>query len=102
LEIRENPNVTIAAHSYAHPDLRTVPLESKIQAIKRDTDLMISWFQKNLGDVPTKFCFPFNYRVHGIYERILRDLGFTEFYGDERIRPEQLPDPIWQKMNRLW
>lgn len=100
--MKQHHNVQIGAHGYAHPYLKEMPLEQKIQEIHQDTELMINWFRDNLGFTPTKFCFPFNYRVYGIYERILRDYGFTEFYGDERIRLGQLMNSNWHKWNCLW
>jgi peptidoglycan/xylan/chitin deacetylase (PgdA/CDA1 family) len=102
LELRDHPDVVIGAHSYAHPCLKEMPLDQKIKEIHRDTDFMIQWFRDKLGSVPTKFCFPFNDRVYGIYETILRNHGFTEFYGDERIKPEKIVDPNWRQLNRLW
>ena len=41
-------------------------------------------FIKNLGYVPRKFCFPYNYQTP-LYKEILSLKGFKSFYGNERI-----------------
>jgi peptidoglycan/xylan/chitin deacetylase (PgdA/CDA1 family) len=96
IEMSQHNSVEIGCHSFRHTQLKGMSLQDKIAEIHRDTDQMCSWFNRYLGSVPKKFCFPFNNRVHGIYESILKHHGFEEFYGDERIRPEQWSDPAWR------
>ena len=95
-------NVRIGAHSYEHQNLNELNLEEKIKCIHNDTKQCCDWFLKNLGYVPTDFCFPNNNSAYGIYTKILKTYGFTEFYGPERIDPEWFSYPDWCEQNRLW
>lgn len=86
---------TIGAHSYFHANLKYKfnkvynvsfsPLcsDNSDYAIK-DTELLIEWFDKNLGYVPKQYCFPFNQCTDKLIETLKR-YGFVEFYGNNRI-----------------
>ena len=81
----------VGAHSHSHTNLNTFDtLEDKVAHIRKDTDLMMEWFEKNLGFAPTSFCFPYNDDFHRIYQALLREYGFTEFYGKERINVDKI------------
>ena len=94
--------VTIGAHSYEHRNLNELNIQERIKYITEDTEKCCTWFQQNLGYVPTKFCYPNNNSSHGIYTKILKNYGFTDFYGSERIEPENVTDPGWLQYNQLW
>jgi hypothetical protein len=85
-ELMSYPDVYIGGHSHNHVKLNDFDkLIEKIEHIRVDTQLMIEWFKTNLGFTPTKFCFPFNDDVDLVYRAMLTKIGFTEFYGRERI-----------------
>lgn len=89
--LKDQTQVTIGAHSYYHEDIRNFnSLNTKINFIRKDTNLMLEWFKDNLSLKPNKFCFPYNYSLGGIYNIVLKDYGFTEFYGENRIPIESL------------
>ena len=89
--LQEQSKVSIGAHAYYHEDLRNFNnLDTKVSFIKRDTQLMLKWFKDNLSLKPSKFCYPYNYSLGGIYKIILKEYGFTEFYGENRISIESL------------
>lgn len=89
-EMMTYPGVYIGGHSHEHFDVSHLTLAHKIEYLKNDTQTMMDWFQHNLNTRPTKFCFPFNNDYHGIYQAILKQYGFTEFYGSERTDVECL------------
>ena len=73
-------NCFIGCHSHFH-QLKTA---SCVECIILDNRLMMFDFIKNLGYVPRKFCFPYNYQTP-LYKEILSLKGFKSFYGNERI-----------------
>ncbi len=78
--------IEIGAHSYYHAKLWKLPdLKHRIYHIKKDTDLMLKWFDVNLGLKPEKFCFPYNFDLDGLYKAALVPYGFKEYFGNERI-----------------
>jgi hypothetical protein len=80
------PNTYIGAHSYYHKRLTDEPsLLRKIKHITIDTQMMLSWFDEHLGAIPTKFCYPYNDDLDGIYTAMIKNCGFTELYGKERV-----------------
>jgi hypothetical protein len=82
-------NVFIGGHSHFHKNLNTLSnLNDKVNHIKKDTELMLEWFHKNLNLFPNKFCFPYNDDLNGLYKSILMTYGINEFYGKERISIE--------------
>ena len=90
-ELMADPLVTIGGHSHTHNRLGSyTKLVERIKNIKDDTELMVEWFNDNLGFTPTKFCFPYNDDYQGIYQSLLKIYGFTEFYGRERTPVETL------------
>lgn len=89
-ELAQCPNVYIGGHSHEHFDIDHLSLAHKIEYLKNDTETMLDWFQHNMDFRPTKFCYPFNKDYKGIYTAILKQYGFTEFYGSERIDVECL------------
>lgn len=81
----------VGGHSHYHKHLKSFSsLAEKVNHIKQDTELMLEWFEKNLHYQPTKFCFPYNDDMNGMYPALLKKYGFTEFYGNERIPIEKL------------
>ena len=81
----------IGGHSHSHINLSKFPtLVEKVEHIKKDTELMLEWFEKNLDRRPTSFCFPYNDDVRGLYKAILTTYGFTDFYGRERISIDEI------------
>lgn len=90
-EMMQDPLVSIGAHSHDHVDLYSLPkLFDRVNHISKDTENMISWFKTHLGFKPTKFCFPYNEDLDGMYKAVLHKYGFTEYYGRERIAIESL------------
>jgi hypothetical protein len=84
--LSEQENVFIGGHSHFHKSLNSFSsLNDKINHIKKDTELMLEWFQKNLNFFPEKFCFPYNDDLNGLYKSILKTYGIKQFYGKERI-----------------
>lgn len=76
----------IGAHSHFHKNLKLFSsLNDKISHIKNDTELMLNWFESNLNFRPSKFCFPYNDDLDGIYKILLKKYGFTDFFGKERL-----------------
>jgi len=85
-ELQKDPNVYIGGHSHSHLDLREMPsLLEKVNHIRKDTEQMINWFATNLNSLPTRFCYPYNYDLNGIYPRMLKRYGITKYFGSERI-----------------
>lgn len=109
-QMAAHKDVTIGAHGFDHQriislDGRSVPARSAeeiVSFIENDTRKTVAWFEQNFGQVPTKFCFPYNDPVHGIYTQILKQYGFNEFYGPERIDIYWMRDPEWVKSNQIW
>lgn len=84
--LSEEENVFVGGHSHFHKNLNLLnTLSDKIDHIKRDTELMLEWFQKNLNTFPNKFCFPYNDDLNGLYTLVLKTYGINEFYGKERF-----------------
>lgn len=78
--------IEIGAHSYYHTKLEVFPdLKYQLYHIQRDTESMMNWFKDSLGIVPTKFCFPYNNDLNGIYKAALSKYNFTDFYGSSRV-----------------
>lgn len=89
--LMEQPNVEIGAHSHTHTRLSLFDsLYEKTEYIKKDTETMLEWFEKNLKFKPTKFCFPYNDDFSGMYKSLLKKYNFNEFYGNERLDINQL------------
>lgn len=89
--LSKQPNVSIGGHSHSHTRLSNfTSLVDKVKYIEEDTKHMIEWFQQHLLFTPTKFCFPYNEALDGMYTGLLKKYGFTEFYGRERIPIETL------------
>jgi peptidoglycan/xylan/chitin deacetylase (PgdA/CDA1 family) len=87
----EDPLVSIGAHSHSHTRLDTFgTLSEKVAYIKSDAEKTVQWFEQNLGFAPTKFCFPYNEDLDGLYKGLLTKYGFTEFYGSGRTPVETL------------
>ena len=90
-ELMKDPLVSIGGHSHSHIRLDNYSkIVEKMKHIKNDTELMVKWFEEYLGFKPSKFCFPYNEDYQGMYSAMLRQYGFTEFYGRERIPIETL------------
>lgn len=81
----------IGGHSHFHHNLdKFSTLREKVDHIKMDTELMLEWFQRNLGIEVESFCFPYNDDVDGVYQAILRTYGINMFYGRERININEI------------
>lgn len=52
--------------------------------IIEDTEKLVEWFKSNLGKIPKEYCFPFNRHNKRLVD-ILKQYGFEQFYGKERI-----------------
>lgn len=105
----QHTNVEIAAHGFDHSrwvtlgsDVRNHTLDHMITSMWTDTQKIVAWFNQNLAFVPQKFCYPYNDAVHGIYTQILRQHGFLEFYGAERIDIDRFRDAAWCDENHSW
>lgn len=82
---------SVGIHSFEHKNLNDLnSLIEKTEHIKKDTELALDWFEKNLGFVPTNFCYPYNNDLDGIYTGMLKRFGFNNFFGKERIPIETL------------
>lgn len=75
-EISREPRCEIGAHGHMHLK------HTRLKTI-HDTKLMMKHFEKN-NLAPTKFCFPYN-NENIIYRCLLKQYGFTKFYGKDRI-----------------
>lgn len=85
------PRCHIGGHGHSHIRLRDIL--TKVDIIKniiQDTETMMDVFLSEFGISPTKFCFPYNDDVTGLYPAMIRRYGFTEMYGRERIPVEKL------------
>lgn len=91
-EMMMTPMVSIGGHGHNHISLESMrSLNEMVASISHDTNEMMQWFGKNLNIAPSKFCFPYNNDVNGLYKAMLNKMfGFTEFYGSERIPIETL------------
>lgn len=86
LEIMNSPDCEIGGHSHFHKKIgHFEKLKSKADHINEDTELMMDWFKKELNFIPTKFCFPYNDNLNGLYNILLKKHKFKEFFGRERI-----------------
>jgi hypothetical protein len=81
----------VGCHSHNHIKEYNQPLFEKIKIIKDDIELMLEWFEKNLNIKPIKYAFP-HYVDDYFLKLILKDYGFKEFYGRERIAIEKEKD----------
>jgi len=86
LELKHTSGFEIGGHGHRHLDFREINdnIVNVLLKLKRDTEDMQNFFSKDLKIRPTKFCFPYNKEVFG-YRRMLKNNGFTDFYGSERI-----------------
>lgn len=93
-DIMLDPNSSIGGHSHTHTSIQNLKILQAYEHIKHDTELMLEWFESKLGFKPTKFCFPYNQDLQGLYRMALTKFGFDEFYGNERIAIESLVDTV--------
>lgn len=90
-DLMNDPYTTIGGHSHFHKNLNLFSsLKEKVDHIKKDTELMLEWFQSNLNYTPAQFCFPYNDDLGGMYKGILEGYGFLTFHGRERTPIEML------------
>lgn len=87
-ELHETPNCTIGGHSHYHKQYSPADLKLLHSSLIEDSDLMMNAFRKQ-GIEITDFCHPYN-KVYPLREGILKRMGITKFYGDERIAIEEL------------
>lgn len=84
------PNTFIGGHSHYHSRISHMKnLKERVNHLKRDTELMMEWFNVHLNHKPTKFCFPYN-EEDDLYRAILKLNGFSEIYGKSRIDIDKL------------
>lgn len=76
VEISNEPQCEIGAHSHMH--IRHTGFNTI-----HDTKMMMKHFKQN-NLTPTSFCFPYN-DDNEVYKCLLKQYGFTKFYGKERI-----------------
>lgn len=74
----------IGAHSYNH-NRYPKKLSEYIKIFKKDTEIMIEWFIKNLNFKPTSYCFPFNVELVLMRSLLINEFKFNEFFGNDRI-----------------
>ena len=96
-ELMGHPQVIIGGHSHNHTDIRNMKLVERLTLIRKDTELMVTWFETNLGFRPRHFCFPYNNNSDGLYNAALKEYGIVKCHGRERIPVETL----LQKMPQL-
>jgi hypothetical protein len=90
-EMGNEPLTTIGGHGHYHTDMRgNKDLKDVLTTINKEARTMIEWFATNNIRLPVDFCFPFNYNPHGLYSAVLKNKGFINFYGGERIPVETL------------
>lgn len=90
-ELSSDPLVTIGCHGHFHYRLAEMPtLSDKILYLNKDIKKMTDWFVEHFQSIPTSFCYPHNDDLRGIYKAMLSRLGFTNFYGKERIPIQNL------------
>jgi peptidoglycan/xylan/chitin deacetylase (PgdA/CDA1 family) len=75
--------VEIGAHGHNHIKYY---LHSK--QMKQDIERMLEWFDKHLCMRPTSYAYP-HYEDPYPLTQMLKEYGFTNFYGKERIEIEQ-------------
>lgn len=75
-EISAEPRCEIGAHSHMH--IRHTGLN-----VIHDTRMMMKYFEDN-NLTPISFCFPYN-DENEVYRCLLKQYGFTKFYGQGRI-----------------
>ena len=101
-EMMRHSDVEIGAHGFRHHRIARSDLDQMTDIMESEAADTVEWFQRTIGAVPTKFCYPFNDCVHGLYTQILRQHGFREFYGPERIDIFWFRDEAWIKANKDW
>lgn len=96
-DIDQRDQCYVGCHSHYHRHYQDrIPIKDYIN----DTKLMIQEFNKQLGYIPTKFCFPYNFNCCG-YKEYLQAKGFTDFYADERLCGMDELTRFRLKMDRL-
>ena len=80
-DIHKTDKCMIGGHSHNHNHI-------DIKNIIKDTRLMMTAFHKQ-NIAPIDFCFPFN-EEHNIYKAHLRNTGFRNFYGNDRVDIDEL------------
>lgn len=89
-EMMTYSGIEFGGHSHDHKNLKNMSLLDSINHIKEDTNDMIKWFNDNLGFTPSKFCYPFNNDLKGVYTALIKSHGIIDLYGSERIPVEKL------------
>jgi hypothetical protein len=90
-EIVSSEGCWLGGHSHSHTRLSTFnSLSEQVAYIKRDTEEMLAWFEKNLNLKIEKFCFPYNEDLDKLYAAVLKRYDIRETYGRERIPIETL------------
>jgi len=85
-EMKEKYGFEIGSHGHIPLDLqdKKISIVNLLMSLKKDSEIMITFFQSKLKIRPTCFCFPYNNEIFG-YRRMLKNLGYVNFYGKERI-----------------
>lgn len=89
---------TLGAHSYFHDNIKYKfgkKLNNKFSCslltlnnddyIRKDTELLLKWFDQNLKFAPIDYAFPFNQENEHLIT-ILKEYGFRNFYGKNRLK----------------
>ena len=85
-----SPQCFIGGHGHNHLQLwKNTLIVEKIRMCLSDTANMINTFNLQIGSVPDRFCFPYNY-VDELHMRILQGNSISKFYSKKRIPIEWL------------
>jgi Polysaccharide deacetylase len=90
-DIARRDKCYVGGHGHEHVRLQEYNrLSDRALHMKMDTEHMMQHFHALLGYYPTKFCFPYNDNMGGLYDGWVRRVGITETYGRERVPVESL------------
>jgi len=90
-EIMKTKDCEVGGHSHLHPRFKNLSsLKEKIDALTKDTDLMMEWFLDELNFIPKKYCLPYNFDYHGLLSSLLKEKYNLEVFGRGRIKVEEI------------
>lgn len=87
--ISKLPNCYIGGHSHNHKAYSVSPLKDLYKQLTEDTKEMLKEFKKKNLKIKS-FCFPYNESYDDIYKILLSKEGIADFYGNERIKIEDI------------
>jgi len=88
IHLLKNHGCEIGGHGFNHLRLKNEKIVNIHKKLSEDIDLMIKSFNSN-NIKPISFCFPYN-KEYVLYKTLLKNKGFINFYGEERIAIESL------------